>query len=118
MRFSRQIRFNTNISIQIISANGIVIKVTYFENKFNGPWLSPHEANNKLHDFLVDTISESVCTYEPRDCQDIDTTWSGVYHVTPVGTYSGFDVFCDMDSDDGGWLVLTNALHCFYVLFH
>ena len=25
--------------------------------------------------------------------------------MTPVGTYTGFDVFCDMDSGDGGWLV-------------
>ena len=30
---------------------------------------------------------------------------SGVYRITPVGTYRGFDVYCDMNTDDGGWLV-------------
>lgn len=30
---------------------------------------------------------------------------SGVYHIRPVGTYRGFDVYCDMNIDDGGWTV-------------
>ena len=32
-------------------------------------------------------------------------TTSGLYHVTPVGTFSGFDVWCDLDTEGGGWLV-------------
>ena len=45
---------------------------------------------------------------QPRDCRDVQElgfTTSGLYHVTPVGTFTGFDVWCDLDTEDGGWLV-------------
>ena len=49
------------------------------------------------------------CSYSADDCQDVQRlgfTSSGVYHVTPSGTYTGYDVFCDLDKNDGGgWLV-------------
>ena len=32
-------------------------------------------------------------------------TESGVYHVTPDETFVGHDVYCDMDTAGGGWLV-------------
>ena len=32
---------------------------------------------------------------------------SGVYRVYPDGMYSGLDVYCDMETDGGGWLVRT-----------
>ena len=44
----------------------------------------------------------------PRDClevRDMGFNTSGVYHITPIGVYRGFDVYCDMETDDGGWLV-------------
>ncbi|XP_035671209.1 microfibril-associated glycoprotein 4-like [Branchiostoma floridae] len=44
---------------------------------------------------------------KPQDCQDIldndDTTPSGVYMVYPRDNLGGFLVFCDMDTDGGGW---------------
>ena len=43
------------------------------------------------------------------DCQDwydLGHTTSGVYHVTPCGTRFGYDVYCDMETDGGGWLVI------------
>ena len=43
-----------------------------------------------------------------HDCQEIRDRGfnkSGVYYVTPVGSYKGFDVYCDMETDEGGWLV-------------
>lgn len=43
--------------------------------------------------------------HDCRDVRDLGFLNSGVYHVTPVGTYRGFDVYCDMDTNDGGWLV-------------
>ena len=46
--------------------------------------------------------------YLPADCQEIKDagfTKSGVYHITPMGAYEGLDVYCDMETDGGGWLV-------------
>ncbi|XP_066270375.1 microfibril-associated glycoprotein 4-like [Branchiostoma lanceolatum] len=44
---------------------------------------------------------------KPQDCQDIidndETTPSGVYMVYPRDNLGGFLVFCDMDTDGGGW---------------
>ena len=37
--------------------------------------------------------------------------------MTPVGTYTGFDVFCDMDSSDGGWLVIFTTCLVFLINF-
>ena len=55
--------------------------------------------------------STSECAWcQPRDCRDVQElgfTTSGLFHVTPVGTFSGFDVWCDLDTEDGGWLVCT-----------
>ena len=48
------------------------------------------------------------CTYASRDCQDVmdsGSTESGVYPVTPEGTNVTFDVYCDLSTDGGGWLV-------------
>ena len=59
---------------------------------------------------------ESCTTYVPRDCQDIQClghTDSGVYRVIPVGTFDGYDVYCDMVTDSGGWLVQFVAINFF-----
>ena len=43
-----------------------------------------------------------------QDCQELRKFGfykSGVYHVTPDGTWKGLDVYCDMATDGGGWLV-------------
>ena len=48
------------------------------------------------------------CLYEPRDCDDVrqsGSTESGVYSVTPEGTYTSFDVYCDMGPGNESWLV-------------
>ena len=55
-----------------------------------------------------DTVYHTRGVKKPRDCQDIQSAGqnsSGVYHVTPRGTHNGFDVYCDMETEDGGWLV-------------
>ncbi|MGH0191002.1 UNVERIFIED_CONTAM: hypothetical protein FKN15_055526 [Acipenser sinensis] len=42
----------------------------------------------------------------PRDCSDIYTSGQredGIYSVFPTHYPSGFQVFCDMSTDGGGW---------------
>ena len=44
----------------------------------------------------------------PRDCQDIAATGSsqsGVYTITPLVGLESFRVYCDFDTDVGGWTV-------------
>ena len=60
----------------------------------------------QLH--IASGCSECCIGYGVSDCQDwydIGHTSSGVYHVTPLGTRFGYDVYCDMETDGGGWLV-------------
>ncbi|XP_052082691.1 fibrinogen-like protein A isoform X2 [Mytilus californianus] len=44
--------------------------------------------------------------FKPRDCSDLNKSQhkSGVYKISPDNG-SSFDVYCDMDIDDGRWTV-------------
>ena len=44
------------------------------------------------------------CLRDCRDVQDLGFTQSGVYTINP-DTHDGYNVYCDMDTDGGGWLV-------------
>lgn len=51
---------------------------------------------------------ESVHADLPRDCHDIQllgSTVSGLYKIYPNGIKNAVDVYCDMDTEGGGWLV-------------
>lgn len=48
-----------------------------------------------------------------RDCQDLQYfrfSDSGVYHVIPDGTVTGYDVYCHRETSGGGWLVFQRRL--------
>ena len=45
---------------------------------------------------------------KPKDCAEVlanGVTTSGVYAIYPDGEGDPFFVFCDMDTDNGGWTV-------------
>ncbi|CAC5397229.1 unnamed protein product [Mytilus coruscus] len=50
--------------------------------------------------------------FKPRDCSDLNKSQhkSGVYKISPDNG-SSFDVYCDMDIDDGRWTVRNKKLH-------
>ena len=53
-------------------------------------------------------FSFSLAAADPKDCEDVKNagnTQSGVYTVKPPGLTSGIQVYCDMQTDGGGWLV-------------
>lgn len=63
---------------------------------------------------MYSVLIQNLCTISqghqtPRDCYDVRTqnpnSTSGVYTVYPGAIRRGLDVLCDMDVDDGGWLV-------------
>ncbi|KAI8512466.1 hypothetical protein Bbelb_091050 [Branchiostoma belcheri] len=60
---------------------------------------------------LLYELNEKISTMEAKDCMELrqkNYTRSGIYTITPAFTGvgdggKGFDVFCDMDTDGGGW---------------
>ena len=44
----------------------------------------------------------------PKDCADVQNYgyhYSGIYTVYPSRGSSGMEVFCDLNTEGGGWLV-------------
>lgn len=61
------------------------------------PYNEQHRPFNSLYGILDHNV---------RDCSDLgsDHYRSGVYTIYPAGG-AGFKVFCDMETDQGGWTV-------------
>ncbi|KAM4525609.1 microfibril-associated glycoprotein 4-like [Odontesthes bonariensis] len=63
---------------------------------------------------LVPLLTSCAPLVLPLDCNDIynsDTSRpSGVYTIYPIGATSAVQVYCDMDSLEGGWTVLQRRM--------
>ena len=54
----------------------------------------------------------------PRDCADVQTKgsrYSGLYTVYPEGLEEGVEVFCDLNTEGGGWTVRREITALFAV---
>ncbi|XP_068227486.1 techylectin-5A-like [Palaemon carinicauda] len=72
---------------------------------------SGSEANRKLA--VVERQTRNGTLLRPTDCTDLlisGVTDSGVYQIYPFlcSCTSGIDVYCDMETDGGGWTVILN----------
>lgn len=61
--------------------------------------------------FFIPIDCENIKARDCREIKDDGFTMSGVYKVTPVGTFKGLKVYCDMDTDGGGWMVGRTGVH-------
>lgn len=81
--------------------------LTTMDNKLKGE-IEKIKENQKLSlvETGVESFTEKAKGIQLKDCNDANRTMhkSGVYHIYPSGA-PGYKVYCDMDTDGGGWTV-------------
>ncbi|MCO7190934.1 MULTISPECIES: fibrinogen-like YCDxxxxGGGW domain-containing protein [unclassified Pseudoalteromonas] len=77
------------------------------QDGYQGTWYGP---NNDSGDFTLTT--QTAIEVLPASCAQIlnenPDAQSGVYNIDPdgSGSHPGFDAYCDMDTDEGGWTLI------------
>ena len=70
--------------------------------------------------FLKSTVDVAFShVIKARDCRDlvgVDGMASGVYKVHPYRVPEGLFVYCDLDTDGGGWTVRYVSSICYFCL--
>ncbi|XP_071127532.1 fibrinogen-like protein A [Mytilus edulis] len=101
LMMSKQNILASDINSLTIIDNKLKIEIEQMKEKqkLTESKLSSFETDIKSYtDFVKGKIA--------KDCNDIHRTMnkSGVYHIYPTGV-PGYKVYCDMDTDGGGWTV-------------
>ncbi|CAG2246293.1 Ficolin-2,Fibrinogen-like protein A [Mytilus edulis] len=99
------------VSKQNILAS-VINSLTTIDNRLKKE-IEQMKEKQKLTESKLSSFETEVTNYsdiakgiQMKDCNDANRTIhkSGVYHIYPSGA-PGYKVYCDMDTDDGGWTV-------------
>lgn len=59
--------------------------------------------SNRLQN--LERQSDLVDILVPRDCSEVQSNKSGIYIIQPLRSIEPFIVYCDLETNEGGWTV-------------
>ncbi|XP_077981480.1 ficolin-2-like [Glandiceps talaboti] len=96
-----------NLSEKHEVIDDLPLKVDNLAEKIDAQQNKDDEHDKKLKVLLEKHYKDMNLTGDERDCSEIfkQVPNSGVYSIKPVENNQSFEVYCDMDTDGGGWTV-------------